>query len=181
MTSWGSLGGVLGGPRGVPGRRRRPLGGLLERLKGLGMLLDASWGALGAVKGTLERLLAAPRRIPRQFAAILRAKRVAKGSPGGSQIGSRRRFELQTAKPQHFEDVLRNSLFFLSPRASENMFKTGPKWVPNRIVHAEALRKPLESLLERSWRPREPKKSWERLLAGLGPKGVANMGPQKTS
>ena len=42
------------------------------------------------------------------------------------------------------------------------------KWDPNRIFDAEALRKPLGSLLERSWRLMEPKKvtleaSWSRL------------------
>ena len=46
----------------------------------------------------------------------------------------------------------------------------GPKSDPNRIFDAEALRKPLEGLLERSWRLLEPKKvsleaSWSRLGA----------------
>ena len=44
----------------------------------------------------------------------------------------------------------------------------GAKWGPNRIFDAEALRKPLGGLLERSWRLLEPKKvtleaSWSRL------------------
>ena len=65
----------------------------------------------------------------------------------------------------------------LRSRASKIGPQTGPKLVPNRIFDAEALRKPLESLLERSWRPQEPKKrSWERLLAGLGPKRVPKLG-----
>ena len=46
-----------------------------------GTLLDASWGALGAKKSNLERLLAAPRAIPRQVAAILGPKGVPKGCP----------------------------------------------------------------------------------------------------
>ena len=103
---------VLGDPGGVKMDPKRPLGPFLERLglmdaswSGLGGLLERSWAALGPKKRSLERLLAAPRRIPRQFAAILRAKRVPKGSRGGSQIGPRRRFELQTAKPQNFEDA----------------------------------------------------------------------------
>ena len=47
---------------------------------------------------------------------------------------------------------------------------------PNRIFDAEAFRKPLESLLERSWKPLEPKKvsleaSWSRLGAlKIGPR-----------
>ena len=115
---------------GSPGRSKLLPGGLsdaswslLGSHRPLGVLLEASWNALGGILGrsrrppglkthALERLLAAPRRIPRPFSAILRAKRLPKRSPGGSQIGSCRRFELQTAKPQNFEDVLRNSLFF---------------------------------------------------------------------
>ena len=39
----------------------------------------------------------------------------------------------------------------------------GPKSDPNRIFDAEALRKALGGLLERSWRLLEPKKqSWNR-------------------
>ena len=37
--------------------------------------------------------------------------------------------------------------------------KNGPKWGPNRIFDAEAFRKPLGGLLERSWNPPEPKKN----------------------
>ena len=45
----------------------------------------------------------------------------------------------------------------------------GPKRGPNRIVDAEALRKPLGGLLERSWSFLEPKKViLESLLAALG-------------
>ena len=61
-----------------------------------GALLDASWGALGAKKSTLERLLAAPRGIPRQVSAILGAKRFPKGRPRGSKIESKRQLELKT-------------------------------------------------------------------------------------
>ena len=45
----------------------------------------------------------------------------------------------------------------------------GPKLDPNRIFDAEALRKPLGSLLKRSWSLLEPKKViLESLLAALG-------------
>ena len=48
--------------------------------------------------------------------------------------------------------------------------KMGPKLDPNRIFDAEALRKPLGGLLERSWRLLEPKKvsleASRRLSAG---------------
>ena len=43
-----------------------------------------------------------------------------------------------------------------------------PKWGPNRIFDAEALRDPLEDLLERSWTLLEPKKViLDSLLAPL--------------
>ena len=45
----------------------------------------------------------------------------------------------------------------------------GPKLDPNRIFDAEALRKPLGGLLDRSWRLLEPKKqSWNRSWSALG-------------
>ena len=54
--------------------------------------------------------------------------------------------------------------------------KTGPKrvqnWVPNRIFDAEALDKPLESLLERSWTLLE--RSWTTLGALLDALGAQN-------
>ena len=93
-----------------------------------GALLEASWVALGAEKRSLERLLAAPRGIPREVSAILRAKRLPKRSPGGSQIGSRRRLQLKRAKSQNLEDVSRNSLIFKVPGppfGSKNGTKTG--------------------------------------------------------
>ena len=61
-----------------------------------GALLDGSWGAIGAEKSTLERLLAAPREIPRQVSAILGAKRFPKEGPRGSKIETKRGLELKT-------------------------------------------------------------------------------------
>ena len=56
--------------------------------------------------------------------------------------------------------------------------KMGPT-ISNRIFVAEAFREPLESLLERSWRPQDLKyRSWERLLAELGPKGEPKWEPK---
>ena len=57
------------------------------------------------------------------------------------------------------------------------MPKVNLKWVPNRIFDAEALGKPLGTLLERSWRPLEPKKvsleaSWSRQASDLGDVGA---------
>ena len=70
-----------------------------------GTLLDASWDVLGAEKRRLERLLAAPRGIPRQVSAILGAKRHSKGRPRGSKIECQRRLELAMAKPQNLMNV----------------------------------------------------------------------------
>ena len=101
-------------PTWLPNGAWRPLGGLLEvSWRSLGALkkawlakgglpdayeklLEASWGALGAKKSSLERLLAAPREIPRQVSAILGAKRLPKGSPRGSKIEPKRRLEPKT-------------------------------------------------------------------------------------
>ena len=114
---------------------RRRLGPILEPLQlleascsGLGGLLERSWTALGLEKSALERLLAAPRGIPRELSSILSAKRLQKRSPGESQIGSRRRLQLKRAKSQNLEDVSRNSLFFKVPGppfGSKNGTKTG--------------------------------------------------------
>ena len=91
------------GPGGVLEASWTPLGALKKAwsAKGglpgaYGTLLDASWGALGAEKSSLERLLAAPRGIPREVSAILGAKRLPKGRPRGSNIESKRRLELKT-------------------------------------------------------------------------------------
>ena len=80
-----------------------------------GALLEASWVALGAEKRSLERLLAAPRGIPREVSAILGAKRLPKGRPGGSKIESKRQLELKMRflqKPLFFQY---NSLIFKVP------------------------------------------------------------------
>ena len=89
------LGGVKVGPQ-------RPLGVFLERIglmdaswSGLGDILERSWAALKPKKSNLERLLAAPRGIPREVSAILGAKRLPKGRPGGSKIEFKRRLELK--------------------------------------------------------------------------------------
>ena len=70
-----------------------------------GALLEASWVALGAEKRSLERLLAAPRGIPREVSAILGAKRLPKGRPGGSKIEFKKQVELKMR-------FLQKSLFF---------------------------------------------------------------------
>ena len=79
---------ALRGPREVKIGPQRPLGPFLERLglmdaswSALAGLLERSWTALGPKKRSLERLLAAPRGIPREVSAILTAKRLPKRRP----------------------------------------------------------------------------------------------------
>ena len=95
-----------------------------------GELLDASWGALGAEKSSLERLLAAPRGIPRQVSAILGTKRLPKGGPKGAQNEVQKRFELKVAKSQKSTTVHRICLIFEVPGhpfAAKTGSKTGSK------------------------------------------------------
>ena len=61
-------------------------------------LLEASWGALGAKKSNPERLLAAPREIPRQVSAILGTKSIQKRYPKEVQNEVQKRFELKMVK-----------------------------------------------------------------------------------
>jgi len=133
---------VLRGPGGVKIGPERPPGPFLEHLglteaswSGIGGLLERSWTALGPTKSPLDGLLTTPRRIPREVSAILEAKRLPKRSPGESQIGSRRRLELKTAKSQNFEDVSQKSFIFEVPVArfgDENDPKTRSKWQHRR-------------------------------------------------
>ena len=99
--------------------------------------------------------------------------------PGRGQNGVQNRIQVEKGENTKIDDPLTRKPYFLSSRASKIGPKTGSKLVPNRIFDAEALRTPLESLLERSWKRQEPKKrSWERLWSGLGPKRGAKMGAE---
>ena len=59
-------------------------------------LLERSWRPAGPKKHSWNRLLAALGEISREVSAILGSKRLPKGGPRGSQIGSKRRLELKT-------------------------------------------------------------------------------------
>ena len=120
----------FGRPRGLPKGVKigppRPLGGVLEPLEvweaswsalgcpleSLGYLLGRSWSRSGPKKTNLERLLAAPRGIPREVSAILGANKLPKGRPRGSKIEVRKRSKLKMAKPLKSPTVHRISLIF---------------------------------------------------------------------
>ena len=141
------LGGVKVGPQ-------RPLGVVLERIglmdaswSGLGDILERSWTTLRPKKTNLERLLTAPRRIPREVSATSGAKQLPKVRPRGCKIEVRKRFKLKVLilqKPQFF------ICFSLICQVSGSFFWSR-KWVPNWIRNASSTRKPSESLLEASW------------------------------
>ena len=86
------------GPKWLPGGLLELLGRLKASWSAPARALGASTLAFGAPKSTLERLLAAPRRIPRELSAIIGAKRVPKWTPGGCQNGVQNRVWLKMPK-----------------------------------------------------------------------------------
>ena len=112
-----------------------------------GALLEASWVALGAEKRSLERLLAAPRGIPREVSAILGAKGVPKGGPKWVQNKVQKRFKLKMTKSQNLKDVSRNSLTFQVPGSPFRV----PSGVQNGGQNGVSTLKAPESLLDGSW------------------------------
>ena len=84
-------------------------------------MLKRSWKML---KGALERLLAGPKRIPRQFSAILGARWLPKGRARVSKIVLQRRLELKMAKPQILIDVSTKTLIFEVPGLQFRMSKS---------------------------------------------------------
>ena len=100
MGSQGDLGGLLEASWRSLGALKKAWSAKGGFPGAYGALLDASWVALGAEKRSLERLLAAPRGIPRQVSAILGAKRFPKGCPKRHENEVQKRFELKVAKSQ---------------------------------------------------------------------------------
>ena len=135
-------------------------GGFLERLGLLeaswsapGSLLDRSWRTQGSTKSALERLLAAPRGIPREVSAILEATRLPKGRPRGSKIEVRKRPKLKMAKPLKSHTVARISMIFKVPSSlfwNKKLFKMGSESHIRRGSPQKASWRPLGALLEAS-------------------------------
>ena len=84
------------GPKWLPGGLLELLGLLKASWSGLGGLLQRSWTALGPKKSSLDRFLAAPKRIMRPVSAIWGAIRLPKRRSRGSKIESKTRSELKT-------------------------------------------------------------------------------------
>ena len=82
-------------PKWLPGRLLEHLGLLEASWNALGGLMERSWRPPRPKQSARERLLAGPRRFPRQVSAILGANRHPKGRPRESQIESKRRLELK--------------------------------------------------------------------------------------
>ena len=137
-------------PKLSPGGLLEPLGLLKASWSAPGGLLKRSWKAPGAKKSSLERLLAAPRGIPREVSAVLEAKKLPKRTPGGSQIRSQRRFALKLQK----KTLRKSPTKTLSLKLQGFHFEAqrGPKRYSNRSIDAESAKKasckPLEALLE---------------------------------
>ena len=100
---WGSRGGPERGPEGIKSVRRGLWNlswSLFSSGRPLEPLLEASWGALGGLRGRKKVLLngswRVQERFPRQVSAILGAKRLPKGRPRGSKIDAKKRLELKT-------------------------------------------------------------------------------------
>ena len=93
----------------------RALGPVLAAWKPLGGHLEDSWKPPGPNKNALERLLNAPRRIPRQVSAILGPKSLPKWTPKRFQNEVQKRFELKIAKSQKPTTVHRICLIFEVP------------------------------------------------------------------
>ena len=89
-----------------------------------------------------------------------------KWGPGGSPNRGPKADQAQNGKTLIFNDPCRDFNVFSSPGVSFWTPKIRPKWGPNRIFDAEALRNPLGSLLERSWSLLEPKKVIMESLLG---------------
>ena len=123
--------------------------------------MDDSWRPPRPEERALERLLSAPRGIPRQVSAILQPKRLPKRSPGGSKIGSQIESGLKKAKSRKMQYLSRENLYFEGPGPP----KTSPKRVQNWFPIASSTRKPSKSLLIVSRRPLGP--SWSALGALL--------------
>ena len=121
-------------------------------------LLEASWRALGSLrsrkKSALDSLLGALRRLPRQFSAIIGAKRLPKWGLKCAPNGVRKRLRLKMLKTRKSCTVQRISMIFLVPEThygskvgSKKVSKTGSRH--RRLLKASW--KPLGSLLDRSW------------------------------
>ena len=151
----------------------------------------ASWIALGGLWSRKKVLLIASWPLQEDSQDRFQRSWGPKGSPKGAQEGPKWSSGAAPRAKEQNLDFCRTSqliLLFLRSRGLSGAVKIEIKWLSSRSMGARGLPKPLESLLERSWRPPEPKKSTpERLLAGprgisrqVSPKMGSKMGPQNS-
>ena len=136
---------------------RSPLGtswppeGLLEWSRGpLVAVWEASWALLERVLQASWALLGVSWALLRRSWRLLRAKSFPKLSPGGSQIGCRRRLELKMAKPCFLTTVYGIVRIFEVPGhhfVTYNRSKMGSESHLRRGSHQKAIRKILKGIL----------------------------------
>ena len=131
-----------------------PLAELLELSWQPGGLLEASWNALGALleafgaqKSNWKRLLDGPRPPRRSVSACLGTEWAPKTNPRRVPNRGPKAIRAENGKTLIFNDLCKDSNDFSGARGLFGGPKVGPKWGPNRIFDAEALRKRLGSLL----------------------------------
>ena len=120
-------GGVLGAPGAVLKAYKRRLGRSLGRHR--------------AVLGSLEAML---EQSGGQKAPKMEPKRVPNRAPEATRADHDETLILTT--------VRRISICFFRVSGLLFVLNMGPEWVPNRIIDTEGVRKPLDRLLDGSWR-----------------------------
>ena len=148
----------------------------------LGALLDGS----RAEKKCSCAALGRPKTTSKTVFSHLGGQKAPKTEPGKVPNRAPEATRAENSEILIFIDSSMNFNDFAGPGAPLWRNKN-PKLVPNRVFDAEALRKPLENLLERSWRLQGPIKSYlKRRLTG--PRGLprqfsakkgSQMDPQK--
>ena len=127
-TNFGPILGAILGPKWAPKLVQNWFFFGVRFWNPLFCLLERSWSRSGPKQINLERLLAAPRGIPREVSAILGVKRLPKGCPKGAQNEVQKRLELKMAKSQKSTTVHRICLIFEVPGfpfAAKSGSKTG--------------------------------------------------------
>ena len=107
------------------------VGGGLNRTQG-SLFWPPFWNPLCCLlepkKRSSERLLGLPGGISRQVSSILGAKRLPKGSPGGSKMESKIDSGLEVVKSQKLQYLSHENLTFKGPGSPKSGLKRGENW-----------------------------------------------------